>query len=462
MGLLYFLMPLMVWLALREQKNPSVNLWCAGGEIFGLGMLLMTLRNHAPEWLTYDVAALLSFAGSLLRIQGLKRELGTPMGAGRLSTVVGAIWLGYEAGRVISPYGSIHYIWSTSSLAGLSLWVAWLSHLLAKKEQIDSARWISNAYLPLAVVMLLHVVQVVDGDAMPGVLNDDYLPMLIALMGILSAVLGNTSFLGVFVERGSRQQVQAARDLARHQEGARLGRQITLLDRQRGMGLLAASLAHELSQPLTNIHLIAERASLDTPPDKQSVLSKYIDDILRNTWNAMEIMKRIRGFIRAKDVEFRPVNLHDVCTHVTSLMGDWLHSEGVDLQVSADGQPLNVQGDAVQLAQILVNLLRNATQATAGQARRQIRIFLQSEGDQVTVRVQDNGPGFSAEVLGRKAATWYTTKSDGLGVGLSISQHITEQHHGTLHLGNAPEGGAQVTLCLPAATTPTESPDGTD
>ena len=128
-------------------------------------------------------------------------------------------------------------------------------------------------------------------------------------------------------------------------------------------------------------------------------MSKYIDDILRNTRNAMEIMKRIRGFIRAKDVEFRPVNLHDVCTNVTSLMGDWLHSEGVDLQVSADGQPLNVQGDAVQLAQILVNLLRNATQATAGQARRQIRIILQSEGNQVTVRVQDNGPGFSAEVL---------------------------------------------------------------
>ena len=111
---------------------------------------------------------------------------------------------------------------------------------------------------------------------------------------------------------------------------------------------------------------------------------------------------------------------------------------------------MRVHGDAVQLAQILVNLVRNAGQATAGQPQRNVSITLVRQDAEYQVVVRDNGPGFSEQALQSDANAFYTTKVDGLGIGLSISRQIAEQHHGSLSLGNAPEGGALVSLNVPA------------
>ncbi len=451
-GLLYFLMPLVVWLALREQKNGSVTLWCAGGELFGLGLLLISLREHVPDWVSYDLASLCMHLGNVQRIQSLRKQLGNPMPMRAFIALVLTFWLGYEAGRLLAPQGPYHFVWSSLTVAFQSLWIHQLARRIARNEGIESAKWLGNAYLPLAVFLVLRAVQVTTGAAVPGLLVDEYIPLTIALLGIFSAVLGNTSFLGVFVERVSRLQLQQAQDRARHQESARLGRQIIQLDRQRAMGQISLSLAHELSQPLTNITLIAERAKMDLQQDvvSKTEFATYTADILRNTHNAIEIMGRIRGFIKAKDVQLQRTSLQDVCANVNSLMGDWLRGEHIHLQIHAPDAPLTVQGDPVQLAQILVNLVRNAGQATAGQSSRTITMTLTQQNALCCVQVQDNGPGFSAQALQNNAAAFYTTKDDGLGVGLSISRQIAEQHQGHLTLGNAPEGGAVVTLSLPA------------
>ena len=449
-ALLYLLMPLVVWLALREQKSRTVVYWCTGGTLFGLGLLLVGTRDIAPDWLRFDIANLSLLAGNLLRVRALQSELNKSPGHLRFFTVLAILFGVYEAARFLMPDAPFFYLWSISVMGTLFCWTALLGRQLARQEQLGSARWLGYAYLPLVAVIAARVLLVLTGTSSHALLAQDTAAVSMALLGIFSAVLGNTSFLGMFVERASRQQVQAARERARREEGARLGRQIAQLDRQRGMGLLAASLAHELSQPLTNINLIAEHASLDAPADQYPVMSKYIADIQRNAENAIEIMSRIRGFIRARDIEFQPVNLLDVCTNVTSLMGDWLHSEHIDVQVSSDGRALNVMGDPVQLAQILVNLMRNAGQATARQVQRQIRITLQREGEHAILQLQDNGPGFSAQMLRDDLAPFQTNKADGLGVGLTISRHIAEQHKGTLTLANAPQGGALVTLQLPA------------
>lgn len=364
-GLLYFLMPLVVWMALRTQKTTSIAQWCIGGELFGLGLLLISLRIQVPDWISYDLAALCMHVGNVTRIQAMQNELGKPMSRPVFAGVVSIFWLGYETGRMIEPYGPYHFIWSLLAIAFQSLWIAHLSRQLAAKESIDSARWLSLAYLPMAVILCVRVLQVVSGSASHGPLIDGYTSMGMALLGIVAAVVGNTSFLGIYAERASRQQIQKAKDDTRREETARLGRQIAHLDRQRGLGLIAQSLAHELSQPLTNINIIAERAELKAIHEKgpDSPFVQYAADILRNTQVAVDIMNRIRGYIKAKDIEFQPVNLQQVCTNVTHLMNDWLRSEQIGLEIQMTEQDLWVQGDPVQLSQILFNLLRNAGQA---------------------------------------------------------------------------------------------------
>lgn len=452
-GLLYLLMPLMVWLALRELKHPSVALWSWGGELFGFGLLLMSLRGHTPEWLSYEASNFCMYVGNMLRIQALSKELNRPLSWSLFVGICAGLGLGYLIGRGMPTGESVHFIWGALVISAQCIWIAWLARRLSRQDRIDTAKWLGIAYLPLAVTLILRAVQVATGQALPGMLIDEYMPMAIALSGMFAAVMGNTGFLGMFVERASRRQVEQARERARRDANDLLGRQIAHLDRQRGMGMLAMSLAHELSQPLTNISLIAEHATLDlrhgqTPA---SELLQHIGNIQRNTGNAIEIMSRIRGFIKASPSVHQLISLQDVGSNVMRLMNDWLRSERVDLDWEAPETPLNVEGDPVQLAQILVNLIRNSGQATAGQALRHIRLTLKQEDAWAVVQVQDNGCGFDQACLQNGATTFYTTKHDGLGVGLSISRHIAEQHRGSLTLANAPEGGAAVTLRLPLA-----------
>ncbi len=450
-GLLYLLMPLVVWLALRELKNPSVALWCGGGELFGLGLLFMSLRGHSPEWLSFEAANFCIYVGSMLRIQALHKDLHQPLPWSLFAAICSIFSLGYLIGRWMPDGMSVHFIWSALVVSAQCVWIALLARRIALDERIATAGWLGIAYLPLAITLSARAVQVGAGSATPGLLIDEYMPMAIALSGIFAAVMGNTGFLGMFVERAARRQVEQAKEKARRQENDRLGRQIAHLDRQRGMGMLAMSLAHELGQPLTNISLIAEHAALELRRGQApaSALLEQIQEIRRNSGNAIDIMARIRGFIKATPPEHQRISLQDVCTNVMRLMNDWLRSERIQMQWHAPEEALHAQGDPVQLAQILVNLIRNSGQATAGQAQRRITLTLTQDGAHARLQVQDNGCGFSQACLQNDAPVFYTTKQDGLGVGLAISRHIAEQHRGHLTMSNAPEGGAIVRLTLP-------------
>jgi C4-dicarboxylate-specific signal transduction histidine kinase len=159
---------------------------------------------------------------------------------------------------------------------------------------------------------------------------------------------------------------------------------------------------------------------------------------------------RIRNFIQAKNTHFERVDLTQAITDVSALIHDLSYNESVDLQVSFPPQGLAVWADPVQLSQIFMNVLRNAIQATHGQPSRQLRIQVWREGEMAHITLTDNGPGLPADALKQVGTAFFTTKSDGLGVGLSISKSIAQQHGGSLTIATAPSGGAVVELQLPA------------
>lgn len=224
---------------------------------------------------------------------------------------------------------------------------------------------------------------------------------------------------------------------------------IAQLDRRRSVGEIAASLAHELSQPLTNIYLIADRMELALQERQDESLNKYFEDLNRNTQKAGDILGRIRTFIQSKKTPFERVEISQVIHDAKALIHDLAHNESVDLQVSLPPQALAVKADRVELSQIFMNVLRNAIQATQGQASKQLRIRVWGEQGMAHITLTDNGPGLSAETSGQVGNAFFTTKSDGLGVGLSISKSIAMKHGGSLSIGNSPTGGAVVELQLP-------------
>ena len=223
------------------------------------------------------------------------------------------------------------------------------------------------------------------------------------------------------------------------------------VSRLSAMGAMAATLAHELNQPLAAAsnwvgvaNLLAQRA-----PGGAGQLASALDQARASIARAGEIIRRIRNMLwRGNDNR----EIHDIKNLVEeslrlALLGTT--AAGVACRVLA--QEIDVFIDRVQIEQVLLNLVRNAIEAMAGQDRRELLITAQPRGDLVEVAVADTGPGIDAELQARLFTPFTSTKEHGLGVGLSISRTIVEEHGGTIRGFTNEEGGATFLFTLPRA-----------
>jgi C4-dicarboxylate-specific signal transduction histidine kinase len=449
-GILYLIMPISVWLMLRKRHGLSNTLWCLGGLAFGLSLIFLGMRGKWPDALTYGGAIWLLVLGPLLRVGALRHELQRPAwvkGLLALSLVFIAV---YVVLHLILENASLRFVWSSLGAAAALAWLALLARDVDRRDQSISAQWIFFCYLALASVLVIRIPGVLLGVSEPTAMISDPLSNLLIFLGVVTAIVGNIGFLGMFIERMNREAVESAKVQARQEEATRLSEQIAQLDRRRSVGEISASLAHELSQPLTNIYLIADRMEMALQQRQDASLNNYFADLNRNTQKAGDILGRIRTFIQSKKIHFERVELSQVITDVSALIHDLAHNESVELQVSFPPQGLAVWADPVQLSQIFMNVLRNAIQATHGQASRQLHIRVWRDGEMAHITLTDNGPGLPAEALSQAGTAFFTTKIEGLGVGLSISKSIAQQHGGSLSIGNSSKGGAVVELQLPA------------
>ena len=457
MGALYLAMPAAVWLALRHNLTPAVNAWCGGGMLFGLGLGLLSQRAQWPHWLTYELAVLFINLGQLVRVQALRLELQRPLTRTTLIGLPVAFLLLYEFGLQARPPDPVAALINLASLSACLAWIAHLSLRIAREQGLLSAYWLGGVYLPLSLMVFAHATQVGLGLSEAGPLQNHWGTVGMALLGNLTAVIGNTSFLGMHVERANQRQLATAREQARTAQSASLGQEIARLERMRSMGMVTSHVVHELSQPLTSIQLIAEHAELDGQqrPHDSAALREHIRNILQQSRQAAQALQRVRHFVAPREIEHRHLDLHQVHAQALAMLRDWLRSERVVLTPPAAQGPVHVTGDEVHLAQVLVNLYRNAVQATEGQSERCIRVRIGAHGDRAHVLVHDNGPGLSPEALehAQHGRSFFSAPTDakGLGMGLLISRKIVAQHRGQLRLRNHPEGGAVAELDLPLA-----------
>lgn len=230
------------------------------------------------------------------------------------------------------------------------------------------------------------------------------------------------------------------------------------LSRIATMGELTASIAHEVNQPLAAIVANGEaglrwlgRGTPDLGETKTS-----IEAMLRNAQRASDVVRRLRALSAKSALATVPVDLAAVAEETVQLVERELRVQGVRL--SADlpvGMP-PIDGDRVQIQQVLLNLLLNAIQALGAMPpeRRTISVRVQrgaseSLGDAIVVTVEDTGAGIAEADLAHLFDAFFTTRSDGMGMGLSISRSIVEAHGGRIEAANRPEGGASFRVCLP-------------
>lgn len=221
------------------------------------------------------------------------------------------------------------------------------------------------------------------------------------------------------------------------------------------MGELIAGISHEVNQPLFAVKNLTQacRKILDQDEPDMAFLGQCLNDISVAADWAGEVVRRLKRFIRNQEPERREADMAELVTETVDLLKSELARSRVALQVELTGPAPVLRVDRIQIQQVLVNLMKNAIEAIeeSNATVRQITIRIESQTEHIVVSVSDTGPGIPATVEDIFAA-FATTKTEGLGMGLAISQTITAAHGGHLTHESPVSGGAKFTLRLPNAT----------
>jgi two-component system sensor kinase FixL len=220
------------------------------------------------------------------------------------------------------------------------------------------------------------------------------------------------------------------------------------------MGELAASLAHELNQPLTAILSNAQAALRfmhAKPPDLEEV-REILKEIVEDNNRASEVIRRMRAMVKKGEIELLAVDVESVIDEVMTLIHSDAVLHNVQLSFKRGSELPRARGDRVQLQQVILNLLLNAFDAVRDCTAhdRQVIVCAQREGaDMLKVTVRDRGIGLTEDTLDKIFQPFYTTRRDGLGMGLAICRSIIEAHGGRLWAENNADRGATFCFTVP-------------
>jgi PAS domain S-box-containing protein len=223
------------------------------------------------------------------------------------------------------------------------------------------------------------------------------------------------------------------------------------------IGQLSASIAHELNQPLTGIITNCStclRMLTGDPPNLDGA-RETVRRTMRDSHRASEVITRLRALFSKREATVESVDLNESTREVIALSRGELQKSRVVVRTElADDLPL-VTGDRVQLQQVVLNLLLNSLDAMNGVKDRLRQLVIRTErweGDCVCVSVQDSGVGFDPHAVDKLFEAFYTTKHDGMGMGLSVSRSIIESHHGRLWAAPNDGPGATFSFSIPCRT----------
>lgn len=257
---------------------------------------------------------------------------------------------------------------------------------------------------------------------------------------------GDLTYIGVLQDVTGRILCEQALGQARAQ--------LIHMARLTTLGILAASIVHEITQPLVGMMTNAGTCLrfLDKQPPQLDGARETARRAVRDAERACGLLTRWRALCSRKEARFEALDINETVREAVALSNGDLHRNRVALVVQLDAELRPVRGDRVQLQQVLLNLILNASEAMSAISDRPRDLLIKTEqlaGEQLCVAVRDTGVGVVAQEAERLFEAFYTTKVNGLGIGLSICRTIIEGHRGRLWVQPNPDHGATFLLTLP-------------
>ena len=230
------------------------------------------------------------------------------------------------------------------------------------------------------------------------------------------------------------------------------------INRSSMAGELTATIAHELNQPLGAIMANVETAELlvKSPAPDLHEIAEILADIRRDDKRAGEVIGRLRNLLKKAPLELKDIDLNEVARETVRFLSALAVAREVDLISLISQTPLPIKGDAIQLQQVILNLIVNAMDAMSGMptAGRGITVSTARDGNSADLCVSDVGPGIPSEKLKEVFEPFFSTKPKGMGMGLSIARTIVQAHGGQLSAQNQAGRGAAFHVRLPLEALP--------
>jgi signal transduction histidine kinase len=462
---MFVLLPLVVWLSLYRHHNEVVKFWCAGSLLAALGLLLMAGRAHIPTLITHHLAnASLAFV-FVLWAHGMRtlRRAALPLW---LLPLIFVLMLAFYSGLYAWAEPNSRGVAMRLLLTVLAAWVALEALHCARQLKTANAYPIAAAMALMSIVLLAQVIMSGGGGHLPSPFSKTWDASLVAAVALLMAMVTHFSFVGMIIELALRQELKQRSEAMALQHASMLDSQLMNLERQRRMVLVSGALAHELNQPLTvaltNAQLM--HRLVDSGKMVSDTLAELLNKMSLGIERAASILQRIREMEPHADnvLKLEVVDLYELSKQALEHLKHDVQSNALNVRILQPEQPLWCNVDALSTSQVLVNLIRNAIQSMQGQDEKSLLMMCQGTPERVWVEISDTGPGLSDQMASDWGQAFFTTRDEGLGLGLAISRTLTQQMGGTLELRNRSQsGGAVATLTFPRAPEPPQN-DATD
>lgn len=438
-----------------KKLDTSARYWVAAALVLAATNSITLFRSTLPMLLSYSIAVGLSLAMFVVMGLGIARLYNKgPQAPALLGTLVLTViyTLILEWSRVNAP-AKVTLVLSSLGFALSAFWCAIPAHRhyqLTGNPFSRHMRWLVIA-LGLAQFVRLHSL-LSDHWSIQN-MDQSHLNLAVWTLIYVLSILRYCFYVAMRIQEKADDRAKAAIADARMQERQRTADQLAQLSRQHSLGIMAASVSHELNQPLTATLNYAELAKfqIQSGHAEPTLLIQLMDYIMEHTFRASQIIRQFRQFIKPTEATNERIEVNKLVAEVCELLDMEIRHHHVRVSLPLNESEVFVQGNRILLSQVLVNLMLNAVQAMEASTLRELHLAIQTDRQNVSILVRDTGTGLPKGYTERLGEPFFTTKAQGLGLGISICQNILSQFGGHLILENQTPQGVCAIVILPKA-----------
>ena len=460
-AVVYLMLHGIIWVSLARYQSRLVSMWSASGIVSALGVLLLGSQGLIAEWVVAVIGQLLMALGNYGRQYAL-RCIDQPPTARWVwgQGLFNLLYLGVNGTLFFSGASHAQMMVVFFGFYAINCFDYHLAgREIARRRDSAGARSVQWAGLVFTASLATKGLSVWAGWGASGLYDPGWDQMVLFVGQFLALSLLNFGFMQILVDQFQQDRARAEHDLLEQRdrtvraeqhsldlthllrEREEIIRQLTLSNKNAGMGALVSGIAHEINQPLASMVLKSEliESYLDQP-DGNAEVRQLCARIRNDAMRSGTMIRTLRSMFDIGRGGFQRIDFAALLRDVTGMVASHAQGQGIALDIDVPDH-LWLSGDATQLQQVVLNLLNNAVQAVKAAAAPRVLVQCRVQDGAAMLRVQDNGCGIALPLQADVFALFKSPQARDMGVGLWLSQAVVESHGGKLAFQSTPGQG---------------------